>query len=139
MMKRLTLLFLSYISITSCGGASPVAPSVGASDIEAPAFAKAAQPTYTCANADAQLGSLVTLVQHATHVQAPATEAVLLPLLRTAHASLIANPCDKQGALAAMAAFNTAVDAKASTITAAQVTVFHAVANRVISSINQVP
>ena len=138
MLKRLTLLFLSYISVTSCGGGNPVQPAIDASAIETPAFAKAAQPTYTCANADAVLGSLVTFVRNATHVQAPATEAVLLAPLSTAHAALIAKPCDKQGALTAMAAFNTAVDAKASTVTAAQVTVFHAVANRVISSINQV-
>lgn len=132
-MRRLSLLFLSCVAFAACGGSNPVEPAVAA-----PAFAKASQPAYTCASADAVLGSLVTLVQHATHVQAPATEAVLLPLLRTAHAALVAKPCDKQRALSAMAEFNTAVDAWAGTVTAAQVIVFHSVANRVIETIKLV-
>jgi hypothetical protein len=138
-MKRLSLLFVSCVTVISCGGSNVVQPAIEASSIDTPAFAKASQPVYTCANADAVLGTLITFVRNATHVQAPATEAVLLPPLQAAHAALVIKPCDKQGALTAMAAFNTAVDANAASVTAAQVTMFHALANRVITSINLVP
>jgi hypothetical protein len=139
-MKPISLLLLSCVAIASCGGNDPVQPSIGAPAVESAAFAKAPapQPVYTCASADIVLGSLITFVRNATHVQAPATEAVLLPPLRAAHVALVTTPCDKQGALAAMAEFNATVDATASTVSAAQVTMFHAIANRIVSTINLV-
>jgi hypothetical protein len=136
-MKRATLLVLASATLAACGANNPSGPVMGA--IEAPTFAKTAQPVYTCATADAMLGSLITLVQHATHVQAPATEAALLAPLRDAHTALVAQPCDKQGALAAMQSFNAAVDASAGTITATQVLAFHSLANNIIAAINRVP
>jgi hypothetical protein len=137
-MKRVALLALSSAFLAACGANSPSEPVMAASGVEAPAFAKARQPA-TCATADAMVGSLITLVQRATHVQAPATEAALLAPLRDAHTALVSNPCDKEGALAAMQAFHVAVDASASTVTAAQVMVFHSVANSIIAAINLVP
>jgi hypothetical protein len=138
-MKRAGFLIVSSAVLAACGANNPSEPVIGASAIEAPAFAKAKQPVYTCATADAMLGSLITLVQHATHVQAPATEAALLAPLRAAHTALVATPCDKQGALTAMQSFNVAVDASAGTITATQVLVFHSLANNIIAAINLVP
>jgi hypothetical protein len=137
-MKRLALLIFSSVAFAACGGGSPAQPDVQTSAIGAPAFAKTAQPATTCASVDVNVSSLITLVRNATHVQAPATEVALLAPLHAAHVALTSNPCNKQGALAAMNAFNAAVDANASTITAAQVTIFHALANRIIGLINQV-
>jgi hypothetical protein len=137
-MNRLGLLILSSVSLAACGRGNPVEPPMAAGAIAAPAFAKA-QPVYTCASADAMVRSLITLVSNATHVRSPATEAALLEPLRAAHAALVATPCDKQGALAAMAAFNVAVDASAGSLTATQVIAFHSLANRIIAAITLVP
>lgn len=135
-MKRLSLLFASLVTVVSCGGSSPVQPAFGTSAVEAPTFAKVSQPVYTCASADVVLGTLITFVRNATYVQAPATETALLAPLNAAHVALKAAPCDKQGALVAMAEFKATVDATASTVSAAQVIMFHTIANRVISTIN---
>jgi hypothetical protein len=129
-MKTLSALLSACFALAACGGTTPVQPAIAA-----PSLAKATQPADACANADAVLGTLITLVQHATHVQAPATEAQLLPLLRAAHVALVAKPCGKEAAKAAMRAFNVAVDANASSLSAAQVTMFHSLANRVINTI----
>jgi hypothetical protein len=137
-MTRLGLLILSSVTLAACSGNNPSGPTVGATALQAPAFAKA-QPVYTCATVDAMVGSLITLVQHGTHVQAPAAETALLAPLRDAHTALVATPCDKQGALAAMGAFNAAVDASAGSLTATQVLAFHSLANRIIAAINLVP
>jgi hypothetical protein len=137
-MKPLSLLLISSVAVAACGGTNPIQPAIGAAVLEAPAFAKAAQPVYTCANADVVLGTLITFVRNATHVQAPATEAVLLPHLRAAHEALVATPCDTKGALDSMAAFTAAVNATAGTVSATQVIMFHSVANRVVASINLV-
>jgi hypothetical protein len=138
-MNRLGLLILSSATLAACGGSGPSSPTMEAGSLRAPAFAKAAQPVYTCASADAMLGSLITLVQHATHVQAPAVEPTLLAPLRDAHTALVAKPCNKQGALASMRSFNAAVDASATALSAAQVVMFHSLANRIISSVSLVP
>jgi hypothetical protein len=138
-MKRSAFLIVSSAVLAACGANNPSEPVMGASAVEASAFAKAKQPVYTCATADAMVRSLITLVQHATHVQAPATEAALLAPLLDAHTALVATPCDKQGALAAMQAFNVAVDASAGTLTVTQVLAFHSLANRIIAAISLVP
>lgn len=138
-MYRAGLLVLSSTLFAACGDTTLSEPMMGASAIEAPGAVKVSQPVYTCANADLMVGSLITLVKNATHYQAPATEALLLAPLRDAHAALVATPCDKEGALAAMRAFNAAVDASAGTLTATQVLAFHALANRIIAAITLVP
>jgi hypothetical protein len=137
-MKRLALLLFSSVAFAACGGGSPAQPDAATAAVEAPAFAKAAQPATTCASVDANVSSLITLVRNATHVQAPATEIALLGPLQAAHAALIDRPCRKDDALAAMNAFNAAVDAHAGTITASQVIIFHTLANRIIGLIKQV-
>jgi hypothetical protein len=138
-MKRAGFLIISSVVLAACGANNPSEPAMAASGIDAPAFAKSRQPVYTCATADVMLGSLITLVQHATHVQAPATEVLLLAPLRDAHTALVASPCDKQGALTAMQSFNAAVDASAGSLTASQVLAFHALANNIIAAIKLVP
>jgi hypothetical protein len=84
------------------------------------------------------VGSLITLVQHGTQAQ-PSVGAALLAPLRDAHTALVATPCDKQGALAAMRSFNAAVDASAGSLTATQVLAFHSLANRIIAYISLIP
>jgi hypothetical protein len=138
-MKRLSLYFLSCVAVAACSGNNPTQPTMGASAVEAPAFTKSTQPAYTCASADVTLGSLVTYVRNSTHVQAPATETALLAPLSTAHQALVATPCDKQGALAAMAAFDAAVDANARSVSATQAFMFHVLSSRVINTIKLVP
>lgn len=127
-------LLVSCFALAACQADSvlrPVRPALATSTTT--------QPAYTCAGADVVLGTLITLVQNATHVQAPTAEAALLPPLRAAHVALIAKPCDKQGALAAMRNFNTTVDANAGVLSSAQVVMFHSLANRIIGTINLVP
>jgi hypothetical protein len=138
-MKRISLYFLSCVTVAACSGNNPTQPTMGASAVEAPAFAKSSQPTYTCASADLTLGSLITYVRNSTHVQAPATELALLAPLSTAHLALVATPCDKQGALAAMAAFDAAVNANAGSVSATQAYMFHILSARIISTIKLVP
>jgi hypothetical protein len=138
-MKRAVLLVLSSAVLAACGANNPTGPAMVAGAGEAPASARAKQPVYTCATADVMIGSLITLVQHATHVQAPATEAALLAPLRDAHTALVATPCNKLGAIAAMQSFNVAVDANASTLTTTQVIAFHSLANRIVIAISLVP
>jgi hypothetical protein len=137
-MNRFGLLVLTSVALAACGRGNPAEPAMDAGVIAAPAFAKASQPVYTCATPDAMVRSLMTLVSNATHVRAPATEALLLEPLRAAHTALVATPCDKDGALAAMASFNAAVDASASSLTATQVIAFHSLANRIIAAIKLV-
>jgi hypothetical protein len=137
-MKRLSLYFLSCVTVAACSGNNPTQPTMGASAVQAPAFAKSSQPTYTCASADLTLGSLVTYVRNSTHVQAPATETALLAPLSTAHTALVATPCNKQGALEAMAAFDAAVTANASSVSATQAFMFRVLSARVVSTIKLV-
>lgn len=138
-MTRLGLIILSSATFAACGGNNPSGLATDATAVRQPVYSQAAQPVYTCAGADAMVGSLITLVQHATHVQAPTAEVVLLAPLRAAHAALAATPCDKQGALAAMRSFNAAVDASTASLTATQVIAFHGLANRIIAAISLVP
>jgi hypothetical protein len=137
-MNRLGLLVLSSVALAACGSNSPSGLTSDAATAQAPAFTRSTQPVYTCASADAMVRSLITLVQHATHSQAPVTETVLLAPLNTAHAALVATPCDKQGALDAMRSFNTAVDASTGSLTTTQVLAFHGLANRIIAAISLV-
>jgi hypothetical protein len=126
-------LVVSCFALAACQGDSilrPVRPALATSTTT--------QPANSCASADAVLGTLITLVRNATHVQAPAAEAELLPPLRTAHLALVAKPCDKQGALTPMRKFNTTVDANAGVLSSAQVVMFHSLANRIIGTINLV-
>jgi hypothetical protein len=133
-MKQLAFLVAAGIGIAACASANPAQPF----ESKEASFAKAT-PAYTCASADAVLGTLTTYVRHTTHVQAPATEAALLPPLKKAHEALVATPCDKQGALAAMAEFDAAVDANASSVSAATRAMFRSLSKRIVGMINQVP
>jgi hypothetical protein len=131
---RLPSLLVACVALAACSGDAALRPMSTALAAKSPA-----QPVYSCANADVVLGTLITLVQRATHVPAPAAEAALLPPLRAARVALVAKPCDKTGALNAMQAFKTTVDANARALTTAQVLTFHAVANSVIGTIKLVP
>jgi hypothetical protein len=133
-MNRLRFLIAAGLGLAACGGSSPGQPF----ESNEASFAKNA-PVYTCASADAVLGTLITYVQHATHVQAPATEAALLPPLRKAHVALVATPCDKQGALSALAEFNAAVDANAGSVSKATATMLRSLSNRIVAMIRLVP
>lgn len=133
-MTRFALLMALGIGLGACSDTAPAQPFTTPDA----SLAKAAAAT-TCADADAVVRSLITLVRNATMARPATVRNALLQPLNDAHAALVGGPCDKAGAIAAMAKFNAAIVANAGSITAAQAIIFRAVSDRIVSMINLVP